>query len=88
MAESSETSLRDAQILDGDDALANEAASKCLTKDHFEAVRILQPECRVYETGNRQQSVALQFQCEKILTGRIFQTIRVSASRGSANMQT
>ena len=28
MAESSETSLRDAQILDGDGALANEAANK------------------------------------------------------------
>ena len=87
MAESSETSLRDAQILDSDDALANEAANKYLTKDHAEAVRILQPECRVHKTGSR-QSVALQFQCEKILTGRVFRTIRASASRGSANMQT
>jgi hypothetical protein len=49
MAESSETSLQDAQILDGDDALANETANKYLTKDHAEAVRILQPECRVYK---------------------------------------
>jgi len=65
MAESSETSLRDAQILDGDDALANEAANKYLTKDHAEAVRILIPtRVPVYKTGNR-QSVALQFQCER-----------------------
>ena len=69
MAESSETSLRDAQILDSDDALANEAANKYLTKDHAEAVRILQPECRVYATGNR-QSVNLQFQCQKCMSKR------------------
>ena len=88
MAESSETSLRDAQILDGDGTLANEAANKYLTKDHAEAVRILIPtRVPVYKTGNR-QSVALQFRCEKILTGRVFRTIRASASRGSANMQT
>ena len=69
MAESSETSLRDAQILDSDDALANEAANKYLTKDHAEAVRILQPECRVYATGNR-QSVNLLFQCQKCMSKR------------------
>ena len=41
MAESSETSLRDAQILDGDGALANEAANKYLMTARAEAVRIL-----------------------------------------------
>jgi hypothetical protein len=69
MAESSETSLRDAQILDGDGALANEAANKYLMKAHAEAVKILQPECRVYGSGNR-QSVSLQFQCTKCMTRR------------------
>ena len=38
MAESSETSLRDAQILDGDGALANEAANKYLMTARAEAV--------------------------------------------------
>ncbi len=37
MAESSETSLRDAQILDGDGTLANEAANKYLMKARAEA---------------------------------------------------
>ncbi len=41
MAESSETSLRDAQILDGDGTLANEAANKYLMKARAEAVKIL-----------------------------------------------
>ena len=70
MAESSETSLRDAQILDGDGALANEAANKYLMKARAEAVKILQPECRlgVYGTANR-QTASLQFlrtKCMKI----------------------
>ena len=69
MAESSETSLRDAQILDGDGALANEAANKYLMKAHAEAVKILEPECRVYGTGNR-KNVCLQFQCTKCMTKR------------------
>ena len=69
MAESSETSLRDAKILDGDGALANEAANKYLMKAHAEAVKILEPECRVYGTGNR-KNVCLQFQCTKCMTKR------------------
>jgi hypothetical protein len=39
MAESSETSLRDAQILDGDGTLANEAANKYPMKARAEAVK-------------------------------------------------
>ena len=69
MAESSETSLRDAQILDGDGALANEAANKYLMKAHAEAVKILEPECRVYGTGNR-KNVCLQFQFTRCMTKR------------------
>ena len=69
MAESSETSLLDAKILDGDGALANEAANKYLMKAHAEAVKILEPECRVYGTGNR-KNVCLQFQCTKCMTKR------------------
>ena len=69
MAESSETSLRDAQILDGDGALANEAANKYLMKAHAEAVKILEPECRVYGTGNR-KNVCLQFQFTNCMTKR------------------
>ena len=69
MAESSETSLRDAQILDGDGALANEAANKYLMTARAEAVKILQPECRVYGTANR-QTASLQFLCTKCMTRR------------------
>ncbi len=69
MAESSETSLRDAQILDGDGALANEAANKYLMEAHAEAqaAKILQPECRVYGTANR-QTASLQFLRTKCMT--------------------
>ncbi len=69
MAESSETSLRDAQILDGDGTLANEAANKYLMKARAEAVKILQPECRVYGTANR-QTASLQFLRTKCMTIR------------------
>ena len=69
MAESSETSLRDAQILDGDGALANEAANKYLMTARAEAVKILQPECLVYGTANR-QTASLQFLCTKCMTRR------------------
>ena len=54
MAERAGTSLRDTQIPDDDGALANEAANKYLMEAHAEAVKILQPECRVYGTANRQ----------------------------------
>ena len=71
MAASSETSLRDAhwQILDGDGTLANEAANKYLMKARAEAVKILQPECRVYGTANR-QTASLQFLRTKCMTIR------------------
>ena len=69
MAESSETSLRDAQILDGDGTLANEAANKYMMKARAEAVKILQPECRVYGTANR-QTASLQFLRTKCMTIR------------------
>ena len=76
MAESSETSLRDAQILDGDGTLANEAANKYLMKARAEAVNILQPECRVYGTANR-QTASLQFLRTKCMTIRSDLRLRI-----------
>ena len=69
MAERAGTSLRDTQIPDDDGARADEAASKYLMTARAEAVKILQPECRVYGTANR-QTASLQFLCTKCMTRR------------------
>ena len=53
LAESSETSLRGAQILDDDGAIADNAAKNPLITARAEAVEILQPVCRVHGTANR-----------------------------------
>jgi len=58
------------EILDGDGALANEAANKYLMTARAEAVKILQPECRVYGTANR-QTASLQFLRTKCMVNTV-----------------